>query len=56
VRRAIAPHRLELDEEASIGAEAEGVLGKRGAEEVSAELLEAGTIGGRDPDVGVEVE
>ena len=30
VGRAIAPHRLELDEEASIGAEAEAVLGKRG--------------------------
>src|SRR5262245_29418458 len=30
VRRAIAPHGLELDEDASIGAEAEAVLGERG--------------------------
>jgi hypothetical protein len=56
VRRAIAPHRLELDEEASIGAEAEAVLGERGAEEIAAELLEAGAIVGGDPDVGVEIE
>jgi hypothetical protein len=56
VRRAIAPHRLELDEEASIGAEADAVLGERGAEEVAAELLEAGAIVWGDPDVGVEVE
>jgi hypothetical protein len=52
VRRAIAPHRLELDEDASIGVEAEAVLGERGAEEISAELLEAGAIVWGDPDVG----
>jgi hypothetical protein len=56
VRRAIAPHRLELDEDASIGAEADAILGERRPKEVTAELLEAGTIGGRDPDVGVEIE
>jgi hypothetical protein len=56
VRRAIAPHRLELDEDASIGAEAEAVLGERGAEEIATELLEAGAIVWWDPDVGVEVE
>jgi hypothetical protein len=56
MRGAIAPHRLELDEDASIGAEAEAVLGERGAEEVAGELLEAGTIVRGDPDVGVEIE
>ena len=38
VRGSIASHRLELNEDASIGAEAEAVLGERGAEEVAAEL------------------
>src|SRR5215831_18041036 len=56
VRRAIAPHRLELDEDASIGAEAEAVLGERGAEEIATEWLEAGAIVWWDPDVGAEVE
>jgi hypothetical protein len=56
VRRSIAPHRLELDEDASIGAEAEAVLGERGAEEIATELLEAGAIVWGDPDVGVEIE
>jgi hypothetical protein len=51
-----APHRLELDEGASIGAAAEAVLGERGAEEIAAELLDAGAIVGEDPDVGVEIE
>ncbi len=36
--------RRELDEDASIGAEAEAVLGERGAEEIATELLEAGAI------------
>jgi hypothetical protein len=52
----IAPHRLEFDEDASVGAEADAVLGERGAEEIVAELLEAGAIVGGDPDVGVEIE
>jgi hypothetical protein len=39
MRGAIAPHRLEFDEEASVGAEADAVLGERGAEEIAAELL-----------------
>jgi hypothetical protein len=52
VRRSIAPHRLELDEDASIGAEAYAVLGERGAEEIATELLEAGAIVWGDPDVG----
>jgi hypothetical protein len=56
VRRSIAPHRLELDEDASIGAEAQAVLGERGAEKIAAELLEAGAIVWGDPDVGVEIE
>jgi hypothetical protein len=56
VRRSIAPRRLECDEDAPVGAEAEAVLGERGAEEVAAELLEAGAIVRRHPDVGVEVE
>jgi len=30
VRRAIAPHRLALDEDAPVGAEADAVLGERG--------------------------
>jgi hypothetical protein len=57
VGRSIAPHRLEFDEDAPVGAEADAVLGKRGAEEIATELL---APGGRDrwggPDVGVEVE
>ena len=56
VRGAIAPHRLELDEDASIGADVEAALGERGAEEIATELLEAGAIVWWDPDVGVEVE
>ena len=54
--RSIAPDRLEFDEDASVGSEAHAVLGKRGAEEIAAELFEAGAIVGGDPDVGVEVE
>ena len=56
LRGAIAPDRLERDEDASVGPELDAVLGDRGAEEVAAELLEAGTIVGGDPDVGVEIE
>ena len=32
---AIAPHRLEFDEDASVGTELDAVLGERGAEEVA---------------------
>jgi hypothetical protein len=56
VRGAIAPDHLELDQDASIGAEAETILGERGAEERAAELFDARAIGGGDPDVGVEIE
>ena len=56
MRRSIAPHRLELDDDASVGAEAEAVPGERGAEEIATELLEAGAIVWGDPDVGVEIE
>jgi hypothetical protein len=56
MRGAIAPHRLEFDEAAPVGPELDAVLGERGTAEVAAELLEAGAIVGRDPDVGVEVE
>jgi len=56
MRGAIAPERLQRDEDATVGPEVEAVLGERGAEEVAAELLETGTIGGGDPDVGVEIE
>ena len=56
MRGAIAPHGLECDEDAPVGAEAQAVLGERGAEEIAGELLEVGAIVGRDPDVGVEVE
>jgi hypothetical protein len=42
VRRSIVPHRLELDEDAAVGAEADAMLGERGAEEVATELVEAG--------------
>jgi len=44
-----------LDEDAPVGAEADAVLGERGAEKVAAELLEAGAIVRRHPDVGAEV-
>jgi hypothetical protein len=56
VRGAIAPGRLELDEDAPVGAETQAVLGERGAEEITTELLEASAIVGGHPDVGVEVE
>jgi hypothetical protein len=56
LRGAIAPDRLERDEDAPVGPELEAVLGERGAEEVAAELLEAGAIVRGDPDVGVEIE
>jgi hypothetical protein len=36
MRSAITPHRLEFDEDASVGPEADAVLGERGAEEVAA--------------------
>jgi hypothetical protein len=50
--RAIAPHRLEFDEDAAVGPEAPAVLGERVAEEIAAELFEAGAIVGGDADVG----
>jgi hypothetical protein len=56
LRSAIAPDRLEIDEDAAVGAQADAVLGERRAEEIAAELFEAGAIVGGDPDVGVEVE
>jgi len=56
LRGAITPHRLELDEDAAVGAEADAVLGERGAEEIATKLFEAGAIVAGDPDVGVEVE
>jgi hypothetical protein len=56
MRGAIAPHRLECDEDAPVGPAVDAVLGERGAEAVAAEPLKAGTIVGGDPDVGVEVE
>jgi hypothetical protein len=56
VRRAIAPDRLEFDENAPVGAEADAVQGEWGAEQIAAELLQASAIVGGDPDVGVEVE
>jgi hypothetical protein len=55
-RRAIAPLRLELDEDASVGTELDAVVGERGAEEVAAEAFEAGAIVGGHPDIGVEIE
>jgi hypothetical protein len=56
VRRAITPDRLEFDENAPVGAEADAILGERGAEQIATELLQASAIVGGDPDVGVEVE
>jgi hypothetical protein len=52
LRGAIAPHRLEREEDAAVGAEADAVLGERGSEEIATELFEAGAIVGGDPDVG----
>jgi hypothetical protein len=56
MRGAIAPHRLQLDEDPAIGPEVQAVLGERGAEERAAELFEASAIVGGHPDVGVEIE
>ena len=46
---AIAPQRLECDEDAAVGPELDAVLGERGAEEVAAEPFEAGAIVGGRP-------
>ena len=54
VRRAIAPDRLEFDENPPVGAEADAVLGEWGAEPLATELLQA-SDGWGDSDVGVEV-
>jgi hypothetical protein len=56
MRGAIAPDRFEFDEDAPIRTELDAVLRERRAEEIAAELFEAGTVVGRDPDVGVEIE
>src|SRR5262245_7333467 len=56
MRGAIAPHRLEVDEDASVRAELEAVLGERGAEQVAAELFKAGAIVGSAPAMGGEIE
>src|SRR5262245_31868264 len=56
MRGAIAPHRLEGDEDAPVGAELDAGLGERWAEEVAAEAFEVGAIVGGDPDVVVEGE
>ena len=42
VRGAITPRGLDLDEDPAVGAEADAVLGEWGAEEIAAELLQAG--------------
>ena len=54
--RAIAPRRLEFDEDASVSPEAHTVLGQRGTEKIATKLLQADAIVRGDPDVGVEVE
>ena len=41
---------LHGGDDAPVGPELDAVLGERGAEEVAAELFEAGAIGGGDPD------
>jgi len=46
MRGAIAPHRLECDEDAPVGPAVDAVLDERGADEIAAELLKAGTIVG----------
>ena len=56
MRGAVAPDRFECDEDAAIRTELDAVLGERRAEEIAAELFEAGAIIRRDPDVGVEIE
>ena len=53
MRRAIAPHRVELDEDAAIGAEA--VLGERGRGD-SDRATRGGAIVWGDPDAGAEIE
>jgi hypothetical protein len=55
-RGAIAPDRLQRDEDAPVGSELDAVLGERGAEERAAERCETGAIGGGDPDAGVELD
>src|SRR5262245_42396963 len=55
MRGAIAPHRLEEDD-ASVRAELEAVLGERGAEQIAAERFTAGAIVGSDPAMGGEIE
>jgi len=56
VRCSIAPHGLEFDEDAPVGAAAETVLCERGAEEITTEVFQTSAIVGGNPDVSVEVE
>ena len=55
VRGTIASHRLEFDEDAPVGAEAEAVLGEAGGGGDSGRVAPGGRDWG-DPDVGVQVE
>src|SRR6266498_3179195 len=59
VRRSIASHRLELDEDASIGAEAEAIVGENPDVGVEIEAVELGltrAAGGDVPEVRLVAE
>ena len=53
---AVGPGGLEPEANAAVAREPEAVLGDGRPEEVAAELLEPGSVRGRHPHIGVEVE
>ena len=53
---AIAPHRLEFDEDVSVGPELDAVLGERGGGGGSDRVVRGGRDRWGDPDVGVEID
>jgi hypothetical protein len=54
--RAVRPCRLEREHDAAIGQQPESIPSDRGAEQITAELLQARAIRRRLRDVGVEIE
>ena len=53
---AVPPGGLELEEDAAVGAQAQPVLGQRRAQQIAAQVFEAGAIVRGNPDIGVEIE
>lgn len=52
----VRPGSLEREPDAPVAGEPHAVLGHRRSEEVAAEFLKAGSVGGQHPHIPVEVE